>query len=137
MLRAFRRGMLEFVKGCLDIFRHGDVTGACGIVPVNGDSVEEGTSPVDGDSIQFFEGLDEVVWIFLSDVLDPKFVDDEGENDELGGVLPERSSSGNRGKSKVGKVSFDPGVGGADGLFEAGYAFSDIEVDPAVRTESS
>ena len=33
------------------------------------------------------------------------------------------------------KVSFEPVVGDAAGLFEAGHAFSDLEVNPAVRTE--
>ena len=70
--------MLEFVKGCLDIFGHGDVTGACGIAPVNDESAEDGTSPVSGDSIQFLEGLDEVVGVFLADVLDLKVVDNKG-----------------------------------------------------------
>ena len=35
----------------------------------------------------------------------------------------------------MGKVKFDPAVGNAAGLFEAGHAFSDLEVDPAVRTQ--
>ena len=51
MLRAFGRRMLEFVQGCLEIFWHGDVAGACGIVSVNGESAEEGTCPVDGDDV--------------------------------------------------------------------------------------
>ena len=42
----------------------------------------------------------------FSDLLDPKVVNNEGENDGLGGVIPERRGSGNRGKSKVGKLSF-------------------------------
>ena len=50
-------------------------------------------------------------------------------------MLPERRSSGNRGKSKMGKVSFEPVVGDAAGLFEAGNSFLDIEVNPAARTE--
>ena len=50
-------------------------------------------------------------------------------------MLPERRSSGNRGKYKVGKVRFEPVVGDAAGLFEAGHAFLDHEVDPAIRTE--
>ena len=54
MLQAFGRRMLEFVKGCLEIFGHGDVAGACGVVPVNGESAEEGTSPVDEDGVQFW-----------------------------------------------------------------------------------
>ena len=65
MLRVFGRRMLEFVKGCLEIFEHGDVAGACGVVPVNDDYTEEGTGPVDGDGKQFLEGLDEVVGVFL------------------------------------------------------------------------
>ena len=54
MLQAFGRQMLEFVKGCLEIFGHGDVAGACVIVPVNGESAEKGTGPVDGYGIHFW-----------------------------------------------------------------------------------
>ena len=50
-------------------------------------------------------------------------------------MLPERRSSGNRNKSKVRKVSFELIVADAAGLFEARYVFSDLEVDPTVRTE--
>ena len=81
------------------MFWHGDVIGACGIVPVNGESAEKGTGPVDGDSVDFLEGLDEVVGVLFSNLLDAKVVNDEGENDGLGGVLPERRGSGHRGKS--------------------------------------
>ena len=126
MLQAFGRQMLEFVKGCLEIFGHGDVAGACGIVPVNGESTEEVTGTVNGDGIQFLEGLDEVVGVFLADVLDPKVINDEVENDGLGGVIPGRRGYGNRGESKVGKVRFEPVVGNAACLFEAGHDFSDL-----------
>ena len=135
MLRLFGCQMLEFVKGCLEIFGHGDVAGACGIVQFNGDSAEEGTGPFVEDGIQFLEGLDEVAGVFLADVLDPKVVNDAGENDGIGGVLPERRSSGNRSKYKVCKVRFERVIGNAAGLFEAGHDFSGIEVNPAVRTE--
>ena len=116
--------MLEFVKGCLDIFGHGDVAGACSIVPVNGEYAEEGTGPVDGDGVQFLEGLDEVVGVFLADVIDPKVVNDEGENDGLGGVLPERRGSGNRGKSKEGKVRFEPVVPSSSALSPVAISLS-------------
>ena len=76
------------MKGCLEIFGRGYVAVACSIVPVNVKSAEEGTGPVNGDGIQFLEGLDEVVGVFLANVLDPKVINDEGENDRLGGVLP-------------------------------------------------
>ena len=42
---------------------------------------------------------------------------------------------GYRGETKLGEVSFKSVVGDAAGLLEAGHAFSDIEVDPAVGTE--
>ena len=85
----------------MEIVGHVYVAGECGIVPGNGKSTEEGTGPVDGDGVQFLGGLDEVVGVLLSDILDPKVDDDKGENDGLVGVLPERRSSGNRGESKM------------------------------------
>ena len=110
----------------MEIFFHENVAGACGIVPVNGDSAEEGTVPVDGDGIQFLEGLDEVVGVFLAGVPDLKVINNEVENDGLGGVFPESRGSGSRGESKVGKVSFEPVFGDAAGLFEDGHAFLDL-----------
>ena len=132
MLWAFGRRMLEFLKGCLEIFWHGDVADVCGIVSVNGEFAEEGTGPIDRYVIQFLEGLDDVVGFFLADVLDPKVINDEGENCGLGGVLPERRGLGHRGEAKMGEVRFESVVGDAAGLFEAGHAFSDLWVDPAV-----
>ena len=119
----------------MEILGHGYVAVACSIITGNGKSTEEGTGSVDGDGVQFLEGLDEVVGVLLVDTLDPKVVDDEEESDGLSGVFPERRSSGNRGESKMGKMSFEPFVGDAAGLFEAGHAFMDIEVNPAVGTK--
>ena len=135
MLRLFGRRILEFMLGCLEIVGHGYVTGVCGVIPGNGKSTEEVTSPVDGDGVPFLEGLDEVVGFLFDKVLDTKVVDDEGESDGLGGVLTERRSSGNRGGSNMGKMSFELVIGDAAGLFEAGHAFADLEVNPAVGTK--
>ena len=41
-------------------------------------------------------------------------------------MILERRGSGNRGKAKMGEVSFDLDVGDADDLLEAGHAFSDL-----------
>ena len=90
----------------MEIFGHGDVTGVCGIVPVDGESAEEGTSPVNGDGVEFLEGLDEVVGILFSDVLDAKVVYDEGEEYGFGVVLPQCQGSGYRGETELGEVSF-------------------------------
>ena len=70
----------------------------CGIVPVDDDSAEEGTSPVDGDGVEFLECLDEVVRVLFPDVLDTKVVNDEGEKYGLSVVLPQRRGSGYRGE---------------------------------------
>ena len=78
MLWAFGRLILEFVQGCLGIFWHGYVIGVCGIVPVNGESAEKVTGPVDGDGVEFLEDLDEVVGVLFADVLDSKLINDEG-----------------------------------------------------------
>ena len=71
-------------------------------------------------------GLDEVVGVLFSDVLDVKVVNDEGEKDGIGVVLPQRRGSGNRGKAELGEVGFESVVGNAAGLLEAGHAFSDL-----------
>ena len=52
-------------------------------------------------------------------------------------MIPERRSSGNRGESRMGEVRFEPVVDNAAGLFEAGHAFSNLKVNPAVRTGCS
>ena len=43
--------VLKLVEVLLDVFRYGDVTYALVLVPVNGETAVEGSSPVDGDSI--------------------------------------------------------------------------------------
>ena len=126
VLWAFGRRMLKFVKGSLEIFWHGDVAGAWGIVSINGESAEEGTGPVDGYRVEFLEGLDEVVGILFTDVLDPEVIYDEGEKYGLGGVLPELWGSGNRGEAKMGEMKFESVVGDAAGMFEARHSFSDL-----------
>ena len=110
----------------MEIVGNGYVAGSCGVIPGNGKYTEEGTGPVNGNGVPFLEGLDEVVGVLLAAIIEPKVVDDEGESDGLGGVLPERRSSGNRGESKMGKLRFEPVVGDAAGLFEAGHAFADL-----------
>ena len=97
-----------------------------GIVPVDGESIEEGTGPVDVDGVEFLEGLDEVVGVLFSGVIDAKVVNDEGEKYGLGGVLPQPWGSGYRGETELGEVSFESVVGDAAGFLEAGHAFSDI-----------
>ena len=67
-----------------------------------------------------------MVGVLFYYVLDPKVVNNKGENDGLGGVLPERWGSGHRSKSKMGKVSFELVVGDAAEFIEAGQPFSNL-----------
>ena len=76
-----------------------------------------------------------MVRVLFAEILDTKVVDNEGESVGIGGVIPERRSSGNRGEYKMSNTSFDPVVGNSAGLFEARHAFSVLEVNSAVRTE--
>ena len=76
-----------------------------------------------------------MVGVLFSNVLDAKVVNDKGEKYGLGFVLPQRWGSGYRGKTELGKVSFESFVGNAASLLEAGHAFSDLEVDLDVGTE--
>ena len=98
----------------------------CGIVPVNGESAEEGTSSVDEDGVEILLGLDEMVGILFSNVLDAKVVNGEVERYGLGVVLPQLQGYGYRGETELGEVSFESVVGDAAGFLEAGHAFSDI-----------
>ena len=107
----------------MEICRHGDVTGVCGVVLVDGEFTDEGTIPVDGYGVEFLEGLDEVVGVIFSDVLDAKVIYDEGEKYGFGVLLPQRRGSRYRGKTELGKVSFESVVGDAAGLLEAGHSF--------------
>ena len=43
--------MLKLVEGLFDVCGHGNVTYALVVVPVDGETAIEGTSPVDGNSI--------------------------------------------------------------------------------------
>ena len=76
-----------------------------------------------------------MVGVLFSDVLDAKVVNNEGEKVGLGVVLPQRRGSGYRDETKLGEVSVESVVGNAASLIEAGHAFLDLEVDPAVGTE--
>ena len=45
------RWLLKLVEGLFDVCGHEDVTYALVVVPVNGETAIEGSSPVDGDII--------------------------------------------------------------------------------------
>ena len=80
--------MLKLVEGFLDLCGHGDVTNALVVVPINGETAAEGSSPIDGDSIELLESLDEMFRRVFADVLDTEIFNHKGEADVFGGMLP-------------------------------------------------
>jgi hypothetical protein len=80
--------MLETVQCRGYVARHGDVNRTVGIVPGKGETAVQRAGPVGGDSVEGFEGGNEMVGVGVVDVLDAKIIDDEGENDAIGCMLP-------------------------------------------------
>ena len=58
VLGARGRWMLKLLEGLLDVCGHGDVTNTLVVVPINGETAIEGSSPIDGDIIELLEHLD-------------------------------------------------------------------------------
>ena len=127
--------MLKLVEGFLDVCRHGDITYALVVVPVNGETAIEGFGPVNGYSIYLLERLDEMVCRVLANVLDTKIVDHKEEAYVFGGMLHKGRGSSNGGVAKIGKVDLEPIVRNAAGLFQAWHSFADLQVHPYVRCE--
>ena len=69
----------------------------------------------------------------LADVLDTKIVDHKGESDVFGGLFPKGRGPSDRGVAKLCKVYLESIVRDAARLFQAWYAFADIQVYPSVR----
>ena len=132
VLGARGRWVLKLVEGFLYICGHGDVTNTLVVVPINGETAIEGSSPIDGDIIELLERLDEMVRRVFADVLDTRIVDHKGEADVFGGMLPKVRGLSNGEVAKLGKVDLEPIVHNAAGLFQAWHAFADFQVYPSV-----
>ena len=127
--------MLKLVEDFLDVFGHGDVTNIFVVVPINGETAIEGSIPVDGDSIELLERLDEILCCVFADVLDTEIVDHKGETYVFGEMLPKGRGSSDGGVAKLGKVNIEPIVRNAAVLFQARHSFADLQVYPSVGCE--
>ena len=123
---------MKVVECFLDVCGHGYVTNAFGVVPVNGETAIEGSSPVDGYSIELLESLDDMVRRVFSNVLDTKIVNHKGEADVFGDMLPKGRGSSDRGVAKLGKVDIEPIVHNVAGLFQAWHVFAYLQVYASV-----
>ena len=81
--------MLEFVKCCCNVSRHGQVDGSFDIVPFERDATVEFTSPIFSDAVVFADAVAEMISVLFADILDSKIVDDKGKCDRAPFVTPE------------------------------------------------
>ena len=124
--------MLELVEGFLNVCGNGYFTSTFVIFPIKGDTTIELSSPVDGNSIQLLESLDDMVSSFFADLFDTEVINHKGETYFFCGMLPKGRGSRDGGLEKLGKVDLEPIVCNAAGLFQDWHAFADIQVHPYV-----
>ena len=116
--------VLELENSSAKVVVHANATGVRDVVPENGYT-----------SVEFMEGLDEVVCIFFAGIFDAKTIHHKGNSDGFGGMLPKVRGAGNGRKAKLRKVRFDAIIGDAPGLFEVGHTLADIHLHPTVGAE--
>lgn len=121
--------MLETVEGSCYIARHGDVNRTVGVVPGQCEPTVQRAVPVGGDGVEAFEGGDEVLGVGVMDVLDAEIIDDQGEHDAVGGMMPKRGCMAHWSIAGRGQMLREAVTGKAASLFKAGHAFPDLHVD--------
>ncbi len=89
MLRLWRGGMLVFLQLFDDVARHGNVEGACVVIPFEAYAAVEVAVPILGEFIFLFDAHDKVVDIFLTHIFHAKIVNNKCEGDGACYVLPE------------------------------------------------
>jgi hypothetical protein len=92
MLRPGRGGMLVFLQLFDDVTPHGNVEGACVLIPLEADTTVEIAIPILCEFIFFLYAPDEVVYVFLTRIFDTEIVHDEREGEWVSYVLPEAGS---------------------------------------------
>ncbi len=92
MLRLWRGGMFVFLQLFDDVGRHGNVEGACIIIPFEAYATVEVTVLIFSEFIFFVDALDKVVDILLTRMFHAKIVNDKCEEDGACRVLPEAGS---------------------------------------------
>jgi len=89
MFRAFWMGVSELQEGPFNVSRHGEVNSALVIVPLKGKTTIPGGCPIFSDLIMLPEGIEEVGGIIPVGVSNNKAIDNQGESDVTGVMLPE------------------------------------------------
>jgi len=82
--------MLEFVKGRIDVARHGKADGALLVVPMQVDSAIQAVCPINGGFVVLFKCSDKMIRILVSRVFDSEIVNHECEGDVQERLLDSR-----------------------------------------------
>ena len=109
-----------------------DVTGTGSVVPVEGEATVLGARQVSGDSVEFAEGLEKMVYVGGVDILDAKVVNGEAERDGLVGMCEEAGGVSNRMIAMGGKVLDKACVGNNPGLWQPVHALADFDHNVAI-----
>ena len=123
---------MELKECSFDIPWHGDVDGAIGVVPVQGEAKELGSQNINGDLVLGTEGSNEVLEVRRVSVLDPEVINDKGKDDTVGVVFPKGRGVAYGEVAKLGEVCNKVLVGNASGLLEARHTLADLKIDPAI-----
>ena len=87
MLGPFTGCVLEFLEGCFNISRHGEVDPAVGIIPGEFDATVETGVPICGGSVGLFEDAQQMFCMFSANVFDGKVIYHKAEGDGTGLVF--------------------------------------------------
>jgi hypothetical protein len=87
MLRLWQGGMLVFLQLFDDVARHGNVEGACVVIPFKAYATVVVAIPILGEFIFFFDAHDKVVNIFLTRIFHAKIVNNKCEGEGVCHVL--------------------------------------------------
>jgi hypothetical protein len=78
--------VFKTLEGPGNVARHGQITGASFVVPVERDATVERTGPVHTDCVMLFQDTKEMLGMLFANIFDPKVINSEAEHDGTGGV---------------------------------------------------
>ena len=133
MLRLAWLRMIVFEEYICNVAFHGEATRAVVVVPVEVDTCKLGSKPISCDIVRLLEGLEEMVSVLVTDILDAKFINDKDKDNGMPFVAPESRCDVALGVSMVGEVLGEETVCQATHLFQSVDPFGDLKVHPIIE----
>ncbi len=133
MLRLWQGGMLVFLQLFDDVALHGNVKGACLVIPFEAYAAVEVAIPILGEFIFLFDAHDEVVDIFLARIFHAKIANNKCEGDGACRVRPEARHLLAFEISVGGKVFLEELVGQDAGLGKSPHGTSHFQINVSIE----